>query len=196
MVKLSFEMNKYIFCLVLITCQLGFAQIKLEKEERIKEVDVPLKAVQFMDSFCQDCNVKWYKEYGLNSISFEAKFKRNKIKYSIEFAANGTLEDVETEISFDAIESVSQKAIISAINQECRTFIIEKVQHQITGDENIIANHFKGLVVNSELTEKYELVVRCKYKSDVSLIELLFNQRGVLESKSIIVNKNSSHLEY
>lgn len=38
------------------------AQEKFEKESRIKQRDVPLKASSFMDSLKLNTKIKWYKE--------------------------------------------------------------------------------------------------------------------------------------
>ncbi|SRX75489.1 hypothetical protein [Aequorivita antarctica] len=55
----------------------SFAQKKFEKENCLKQNDVPLNPLNFIDSLSFNDKVKWYLEEGLEKKSIEAKFKRN-----------------------------------------------------------------------------------------------------------------------
>ncbi|MEZ4934623.1 MAG: hypothetical protein R2788_21160 [Saprospiraceae bacterium] len=79
------------------------AQVKYEKESRLKEKDVPSIALDFIDSLAVKKKVRWYLEEGFNRTSVEAKFKMDNRKYSIEFDTIGNLEDIEIQVKWDGL---------------------------------------------------------------------------------------------
>ncbi len=173
-----------------------FAQDKFEKESRIKKRDVPSKALMFIDSLNYDARVKWYMEEGLTGKSIEAKFKYDKIKYSIEFDTLGNVEDTEMEEKWKDIPPDVSALVSWQFKSDCSKFKVQKVQKQYTGTEkdllSILINGKKG----DELKTNFEIIVKCHQDKKVNLFEYLFNEKGKLISKSKIVFKNSSHLEY
>jgi hypothetical protein len=190
-------MYNYRLVLFLITFSFSinlFAQDKFEKESRIKSKEVPSKAFYFIDSL--KIKVKWYKEEGLNTKNFEAKFKHKKIKYSVEFDSLGNIEDVEIGLDWQKIKSDLRDSIQVQLQKDCSRHRISKVQRQFTGSEKDL---FALLITGNNLdalTIKYEIIIRCKQQNKVNLFEYLFNDKGILISKSKIIFKNSSHLEY
>ena len=82
------------------------AQHKYEREQRISSEIIPQSAQNFIDSIGSDSKIKWYKEVSLNEVTFEAKFKHNKKKFSVEFDTLGTLQDVELAIKKGEINSI------------------------------------------------------------------------------------------
>lgn len=172
------------------------AQDKFEKESRMKRKDVPSKARMFIDSLNDNTKIKWYKEEGLTRKSIEAKFKRNKIKHSIEFDTLGIIEDVEIETDWKNVASHAADSISAQLSRDCSKYQIVKVQIQFSGSENELFSLLKTGVKSENLVMNYEIVVRCKQQKEVDLFEYLFNTKGLLLFKSKIVFKNSSHLEY
>ena len=65
------------------------AQNKYEKEVRVSESEVPPNARNFVDMLNLGSKIKWYKEFGMDNISFEAKTKKDGTSYSIEFSGEG-----------------------------------------------------------------------------------------------------------
>jgi hypothetical protein len=193
------RMHKFICLLLLIAFTFSgnvFAQGKFEKESRLKPKYVPVKALAFIDSLNFGEKVKWHKEEGLTGISVEAKFKHDKVIYSVEFDTSGNVEDIEIEANWKDLESDLRDAIFSQINTDCVKHKIVKVQKQYTGSESQLLSVLKAELKSQNLTIKYELIVRCSHQKKVDLFEYLFNEKGKLISTSQIVFKNSSHLEY
>lgn len=172
------------------------AQSKFEKESRIKHKDVPARAQQFINSVNPSSKVKWYKEEGLLTNSFEAKFKLKKAKWSIEFDTLGNVEDVEIEINWKSLESKIKDSILSYLHTECSRIKVQKIQSQFLGNEKELLHLSKSIVGNNNLEMNYEIIIRCKYQNKVDLFEYLFDKNGKFISKSILIFKNSSHLEY
>lgn len=192
-------MYKYKFLILLILFSIStilFAQDKFEKESRIQPKDVPPRALLFIDSLNLKTKIKWYKEEGLDKESIEAKFKLNKAIHSVEFDTYGKIEDVEIIVNWEDLESDLKDSIFFQLNIDCLSHKIVKVQRQFLGSENELLFQIKNRDVFEPLKIRYEIIIRCKYEKKVDLFEYLFNYDGKLISRSRIIFKNSSHLEY
>ena len=191
-----YKFKLLIFLIVFSVANNLFAQDKFEKESRIKRRDVSSKALFFMDSLNYNAKIKWYKEEALNSESIEAKFKHNKTKYSIEFDTLGNIEDVEIEVHWQDLDKELSKSITNQLKQDCSKHKMVKIQRQFTGTENDLFFLLRNGIYSEQIKIKYEIVVRCNEQKGVNLLEYLFNEKGLLVTKSKIIFKNSSHLEY
>ena len=189
--------GKFLLLLLVLFFANGLmAQDKWEKESRIKPEEVPSLAFAFIDSLQLNTKVKWYREEGLEKSTIEAKYKANKVRYSIEFELAGAVEDVEMELSWEELSPAVQKAISSQLQQDCSKHSIVKVQEQFTGSRKDLFSLLKTGSQAEELQIKFELIVKCKQEKEVNLFEYLFDDKGQQLAKSVIVFKNSSHLEY
>lgn len=172
------------------------AQEKFERESRLKRSDVPQKALDFIDSLEIKNRVKWYFEQGLERTSIEAKYKKDKKRHSVEFDSLGNIEDVEIELQWKNLPIKLQDSIFSQLQKDCTKYKIEKVQIQFTGE---LENLFTKLKISEKvvpLTTRYEIIVKCTSNKGVNLFEYLFNDEGKVVSKSKIIFKNSSNLEF
>lgn len=92
-------MKRFSTYLVLLFCIYGFSQSKNEKEERIPASEFPEVSHKYFNGITDKVNyLKFYRETDGNKQSFEAKFKLNKLYYSVEFNTDGVLEDIEIVI--------------------------------------------------------------------------------------------------
>lgn len=195
-------MYKYLFICILLLIALQYsnnlcAQEKFEKESRIRQKDVPVKALHFIESSdLKKSNIKWYLEEGLNKKSIEAKFKLNKVRYSIEFDTLGNVEDIEIETVWEDLNSQLKDSISLHLKKDCLKYKIVKVQIQYSGSETALFSKLKANENNQDLTINYELIVKCTLQNKVELFEYLFSESGKPLSVSKIIFKNSSHLEY
>ena len=191
-------MHKFIYIILLLVVQYSsnlYAQEKFEKESRIKQKNVPSKALLFIDSLNFKNKIKWYKEEGLYRKSFEAKFNYNKARYSVEFDTLGNIEDLEIEVDWEDLKSNISDSISLQLKIDCIKHKIVKVQKQYKGSESELFSMLKADIISQSLIIKYELIVRCNQQKKVDLFEYLFNDNGKLISRSKIVFRNSSHLE-
>lgn len=189
--------NSFIIFVLLLLCSnsRSFSQGKYEKESVVKADEVPIKASHFIDSLKLLKSVKWFYEEGLNSHSYEAKFKHEKRNYSVEFDTLGNVEDVEVLVDPDELSKKISDAINAHLNNHCDKFKIVKIQIQYSGKATDLIRFIQGGDADG-ITRKYELVVRCKSEKEVDLYEFLFDHEGDFLSKSLIILNNSSHLEY
>lgn len=185
-----------IFLLSLFSSVELFAQEKFEKESRIKQRDVPQKALDFIESANIKGKMKWYLEQGLNRKSIEVKFQQNRKRYSVEFDTLGTIEDVEIELKATELPASLNNTINAQLQNDCIKYKIEKIQVQYSGSEEQLLAKLKNPASVQNLVTKYEVVVKCTSKNNVELLEYLFTDTGTVLSVSTIVFKNSSHLEY
>lgn len=194
-------MLKYvtIYITILISglcCTSICAQVKFENESRMRRKDVPSRALQFVDSLKMENEVKWYLEKGIDKNSIEAKFKRKKKKCSIEFDTLGNIEDVELEITVGKLSTQIKDSLCFQLQNNCLKSKIVKIQIQFSGSRSALMEKLKTTETSPLLTIKYEIVVRCDSKKNVELFEFLISDVGELLSKTKIILKNSSHLEY
>ena len=113
---------------LLLLSSSAFGQ-KVERESRIKSTDVPEKALEYIEQTSLD-KVKWYRETGLESISFEAKFKHERRWYSVEFSEEGVLEDIEIEIDLHQVPEPTRESIDKYLEAEFKRHRKKKVQIQ------------------------------------------------------------------
>ncbi|CAM3430347.1 hypothetical protein [Aequorivita lipolytica] len=173
-----------------------FAQQKFEKESRLAQSDVPMNALNFIDSLKLKNKVKWYLEEGLERKSIEAKFKRNRKKHSVEFDALGNIEDVEIEIKWDELTTPLKNSIGTRLQKDCIKHRINKIQIQYTGNQIPLFLKLLSGKPTEDLTVKYEIIVKCRSEKSTELFEYLFTDKGHFVLASQIIFKPSYHLEY
>lgn len=183
-----------VFCLLtpIFSC---FSQEKWEKESRLKEHDVPQAALLFFQDLPKNIRIKWFLEENQDRKSIEAKFKRNKQHYSVEFDSLGVFEDLEIEMKWDEIDPTTQIKIKEQLDSVCSKNKLVKIQTQFLDPKN----QLKRLIdfeKNLTLIKNYEVVVRCTNEKQTQLIEYLFSETGLILKSTKIVSKNSSHLEF
>ena len=179
-----------------LSWHLALAQQKFEKETRLNEREVPTSALQFIEALSVECKVKWYKEESLTSHSIEAKFKRNKQKYSVEFDTTGQLEDVEIEIKWDNIPKLARDTIQNELGFLCVRSKVSKIQVQYIGNQECVIDFLSTNNPKEKIITNYEVVLKCSSNEKIALLECLFSTEGKLEKTSEIIFKNSSNLEY
>ena len=177
-------------------CQTAHAQQKYEKESRIKESEVPTQALAFIDSLEIEGKMRWYLEESIDHQSVEAKFKLNDQKYSIEFDLEGKLKDVEIQMPWIDLPQVLRDSISSHLKRDCKRSKVRKVQIQYTGPREVLLSRIKTGIDTDNYVVRYELVIKCAQPGDVSLYEYLFSDTGQALSRSLIIIKNSTNLEY
>lgn len=178
-----------------MTFSLG-AQQKFEKETRADMSQVPPKAIAFVDAMSLSSKIKWYKEYGIDKTSYEAKTKFDGKRLSIEFSNDGAFEDLEVEIRLREIPGDCRNEILGYLDAQHSKYKIKRAQVQYSGNNAAIqALRFlekspKGMDIN------YEIVVSTKVEGSYTMFEYLFDEQGSFVRRSRIIQDMTDNLDY
>lgn len=190
-------MRPIVVLLTLFTFYLqGFAQVKYEKETRLKNKDVPARAKNFVDSMHFKSNVKWYKETGFSTSSFEAKTKFDDKSYSIEFSEDGSFEDIEIEIESNEMPSETSDNVSRYLSEKHPGYSIKKIQIQYSGNPKVVLDYFRNKKSDIGLVTNFEIVISCKLDGSFTMIEYLFSGNGEFIKKAPIVLQRSDNIEF
>ncbi|MDB2607048.1 hypothetical protein N9Y48_04660 [Zobellia sp.] len=175
-----------------------FAQIKDEREHRIKKSQFPENARLFLHQKLVNArHIRFYKEIDGSKVSYEAKIKKDRLKYSIEFNIDGILEDIEVEIKPLDIPNDSYRKITKYLENNFKKYRIKKIQQQYrsNGDDvdETLRNAFQNLIVP---TIKYELIIHGKNDKGYEQFEVLFNADGKFEIIKKALPPNYDHVLY
>lgn len=171
---------------------LAGAQLKYEREYRVKDEEVPVVARSFIDSSFLGKSVKWYKEISLESASFEAKSG----DYSIEFDTLGKIEDVEILLKWEAVGEGARTRIEQDLENTFTRVRVQKVQLQWTGSREALLALVRDKDTGLPYETRYELVVKGRQGRATSLYEVLFDEKGRRLGMSEIIPRNTDNLDY
>ncbi|MGB5461453.1 MAG: hypothetical protein WBM85_15965 [Eudoraea sp.] len=188
-----------VLVLVLFQFSMVNSQVKVEREHRIKKNQFPETAHEFIQVKLEEAKkIRFYKETDTAKISYEAKFKKDKLYYGIEFDESGKLEDIEISIKEVDVPEDSWSKITKFLNEKFTKFKIRKIQQQypITSDETAettLNNAFQNLLIPSL---NYELMVRGKIQDAHSDFEILFGAEGEFIKMKESLPANYDHVLY
>ena len=188
-----------VLVLVLFQFSMVNSQVKVEREHRIKKNQFPETAHEFIQEKLEEAKkIRFYKETDTAKISYEAKFKKDKLYYGIEFDESGKLEDIEISIKEVDVPEDSWSKITKFLNEKFTKFKIRKIQQQypITSDETAettLNNAFQNLLIPSL---NYELMVRGKIQDVHTDFEILFGAEGDFIKMKESLPANYDHVLY
>lgn len=187
-----------VFLILFLSNHLSFAQDKkLEREERIKELEMPEKALGSLKDFKTEFSkLKFYRESDGERSSYETKFGHGKKKYSVEFDEEGKLEDVEVDFDFKEVPQLAQRKISDWL-KDFDNYKILKTQKQFSSltmpDIQVIK-----LALEDQPTDvvRFELVIEGKASKDWKSYEVLFDSNGNYISKREVVRRAMNNVLY
>lgn len=159
-------------------CQAQQLPPKSEGEKRIEKAAFPAAAIPWIDVIAQGRKIKYYQEYNADNLSFEAKFKFKRHRYSMEFSKDGTLEDVEIEVRKKNIEKSVLDLIKARLDQEAQRWRIEKIQLQFVPNTNNLTELQAS--IKSGDYQYIEMVVAFKADRKIYRREFLFTRDGTI----------------
>ncbi|SDQ08589.1 hypothetical protein [Flagellimonas zhangzhouensis] len=192
---------KFNFLLIftLFITQFFCAQNKYEKETRIDKADFPENAYSLLETHLENARrIRFYKEIDSTKQSFEVKFKKRKLHYSVEFDPQGTLEDVEFEIDVVDIPEDNWMTIENYLKSNHNKYRVKKIQqqHPTLTDENpkeTLRKAFQNLIL-PEIN--YEIIFSAKTEKGFQAYEALFNSVGKLITLRKSYPPNYDHILY
>ncbi|MEN2282413.1 hypothetical protein AAGF08_09770 [Algoriphagus sp. SE2] len=177
--------------------QAAMAQDKMERELRIKEIEVPKEAKEWIsDTFETTKRLKWYQEIYESGYSFEAKFKSKGKFYSVEFDSLGLIQDVEIEIDFKEIPRDVRTGLEKELSPDYKKSDIKRLQIQYSGASEDLKDFFHKNSFKRILT-RYEIeYIGLDEKGVSEFWEGLFSDEGKLIRKRKIVVTPSENLVF
>lgn len=191
--------QRYIFCL-LFTTILGipslFAQEKVEREYRVRKNEVPDAARLWLnDAFEGFKRVKWYLEENEVGRAYEAKIKKDRVHYSIEFDMEGNVVDVEELMEFDEIPAHLYDKIAAYLDEEFMRYKVIRFQKQFSGPADVLEDYFDEDETEG-VTVKFEMEIEARTKEGEQLYELLFDANGKLVRQRTMAIPQTNNLDY
>ncbi|WP_298793395.1 hypothetical protein [uncultured Allomuricauda sp.] len=194
-------MIKFKFFLAVIFVLVGFissAQNKYERESRISKSEFPIRALETLTPYIEDAKkIKFYHEVDSVKQSFETKFKKGRLRYSVEFNTKGELEDVEFLIGENDIPNESWSKIEDYLNTNFQKVRVKKIQQQYpvgNSDYSVILKEaFQNLILDYI---NFELVFSAKNSKGFQTYEALFNSTGTLVKLRQSFSPKYDHLLY
>ncbi|MFS4445653.1 hypothetical protein [Maribacter sp. 2307UL18-2] len=175
------------------------AQNKYEREYRIRKSQFPEKALHYISEKLEDAKrIRFYKETDSAKTSYEAKFKKDRLWYSVEFSEKGALEDIEILIKPVDIPNESFSRIETYLTRSFLKYRIRRLQQQypITSEEpaeTTVKNAFQNLMLPSI---NYELIVSGKKEKAFEQFEILFDADGNFIAIRKSLPPNYDHVLY
>ena len=183
---------------LLFSCTMG-AQAKQERQFRILKCQFPENALQYIEKTLKDERpIRFYKEIDSALSNFEAKFKKDRLHYSVAFSEQGVLEAVEINIKRVDIPEDSFVTIENYLRSKfVKHRILRMQQHYPVGQqgaEKTIQDAFQNLMLP---TIKYELIVGGKKEQDAyKKYDIVFDADGQFESIRESLPPNYDHVLY
>ncbi|MFD2586506.1 hypothetical protein ACFSQJ_06170 [Croceitalea marina] len=174
------------------------AQTKKEQEFRIDEELFPTNAAEVLRPFLTGTKrIRYYKEFDGEKVSYEAKFKKDRLRYSIEFDQNGNLEDAEFIIKSADIPDSTFETIKNHLESNHQKYRIKKIQQQYpckTGNASeVLKTAFQNLIL-PEIN--YEIIIASKDDSGYVEHEVTFNADGEYILSRRLVKQGYDHVLY
>ncbi len=184
--------------LLLFSGLYGLAQNKYEREHRIKKSQFPEKALTLIAEKLEDARrIRFYREVDSAKVSYEAKFKKDRLRYSVEFSEEGDLEDIEILIKEVDIPEDTFTNIKNYLAKAFTKYRFRRMQQQypLAGNtpETTIKNAFQNLMLPSI---KYEFIVAGKKEREYLQYEIVFDAEGSFENIRQSLPPNYDHVLY
>nr|WP_299387138.1 hypothetical protein [Allomuricauda sp.] len=174
------------------------SQNKYEQETRIQKGEFPAQSLELITPYLEGAKrLRFYVETDSLKRSFETKFKKGKLHYSIEFDEQGSLEDIEFIIQPNDVPEDSWNKITGMLTSRFGKVRIKKIQQQYpNGDkkpEKVLKDAFQNLILPYI---NYELIFSHKGSKGYQDYEGLFNADGNLIKLRKSLPANYDHLLY
>lgn len=182
---------------------------KIEREISIKEEEFPKNALKLASPILKKAKkTKYYKELSElgNYFEFKSDYKGEKI--SVKFDDKGELVDIEILRELKDFPEEVQEAITQYFEENYKKYRLTRIQIQYNreveyedgeveeDDDEEYIEEFLELDLE-DLIVKYEIEAEVKNKeNDTGFFEFLFNDKGELEMKRIIITRADDNVLY
>ena len=192
-------MRRFSLLILIFYYTVSFSQSKNEKEERVSVSEIPEAARSYFIGISNQIkHIKFYKETDSAKYSFEAKFKLNKLYYSIEFDTIGKLEDIEIIIKEKRIPKPVFKNMISFFNSNFDKVHIIKIQAQYVNNFERSDQQFINEILKNttKKNDYFEIIAEVKQNGEGQLIEFTFQNNGEFVKSRFVKSEDYKYVFY
>ncbi|MCB4799801.1 hypothetical protein [Neotamlana laminarinivorans] len=187
---------KYNIIILLFWSCLLQAQTKNEKEERIPDFQFPKPAYNYFNNTKKPLKrLKFFKEIDGKNKSYEAKFKYNKLHYSVEFDTLGKLEDIEIIIKQKHIPEGALQQITTYFKTNFDKYSFIKIQEQYINKTTKTDTDFINYILENPIGKHthFEIIAEIKSEKDRLFKEFTFKFTGEFEKSRPISSSSYEH---
>jgi hypothetical protein len=184
------------FIVLILFTHSMLSQTKDEREVRIEMNDFPVNGQTILKNLPKSIKgLKLYKETDGEKVSYEAKFKYKKRRYSLEFDTNGSIEDIELIVKE---KSLPNEKIGLYFQSNYRKYKRIKIQRQYVNSNSKDEKAFLNDVLNEscECTVNFEIIAEVKTDSERHVKEFLFSETGAYINSRILKPTSYEHIMY
>lgn len=181
---------------ILVTPLLALSQTKFEREFRVDPTGFPAAARSFAQDGPFDRRIKWLKEESQDGITYEAKTKYNRKKYSIEFDTQGNVIDVEKTIKMEELDDRTRKNLDHGLQETFGRYRISKIQEQWKADDETLLELIRYGRSENTYELHYEIIVKARREGAKDFFEILLTPSGETVRVSRIIYRTSRNLEF
>ncbi len=170
---------------------------KIEKEEGIDRNQMPGIAQQYLRiNLPKDINkLRFYHETDGEKESYEAKFKYQGNRFSVEFNEMGNLEDIEVQIKKRNLDKQIINNIESYLESQHDRYKIEKIQAQYLSPEKVDdVTMQRAKKIGDVKPDNYEIIIATKNKGKLEKFEMLFDPAGNFVNEREIIRNSYDYL--
>ncbi|MGK7394681.1 MAG: hypothetical protein ACNS62_08910 [Candidatus Cyclobacteriaceae bacterium M3_2C_046] len=174
---------------------------KVEVERFISVADMPDKSNNLLKAFRDQWqNLKYIKETGGGTTSYESKFLWQGKYLSVEFYESGDLMDIEQLVPFRKIDEDIRNKLDAYFSENYIRHRIRRTQIQFSAEDSgesdsEVIEEFKENDWD-DLTIRYEIVAEIENRTLLGPYEFLFDQSGKLIDKQKIDRRSTDNILY
>ena len=169
---------------------------KIEKEEDVDRDQMPAIAQQYLRiNLPRDINkLRFYHETDGEKESYEAKFKFQGNRFSVEFNEMGHLEDIEVQIKKRNLDKQIINNIEYYLESQHDRYKIEKIQAQYLSPEKVDDVTMQRAKKVDLKPDNYEIIVATKNQGKLKKFEMLFDPAGNFVNEREIIRNSYDYL--
>lgn len=170
---------------------------KIEKEEDVDRDQMPAIAQQYLRiNLPRDINkLRFYHETDGEKESYEAKFKFQGNRFSVEFNEMGHLEDIEVQIKKRNLDKQIINNIEYYLESQHDRYKIEKIQAQYLSPEKVDdVTMQRAKKIDDLKPDNYEIIVATKNQGKLKKFEMLFDPAGNFVNEREIIRNSYDYL--
>lgn len=168
----------------------------MEFEKRCRYKELPKAMQESLQALYGQLpkRAKFYQEYQKESYSYEAKFRYRGHCHSVEYDAEGQLEDIEIRQKWRKLAPEIRQQIEQTLEQQFKRYRIRKLQLQLTGPEKDLAQQLQ--TKTPLIPSAYELIIKENDGQSWQLWEFLFTAEGQILRQEQLIEASSWQLDY